>query len=55
MLRTIEKVVAQVKSTFENVEDLWYKVRVVLTRALEPYPEARAAVARAVEEEFCSG
>ena len=49
---TIRKGVAQVKGAIEDVQELWNKVRMVLMRALKPYPEARMAVMQAIEEEF---
>jgi len=52
--RTIEKVVAQVKDTIQDVQGIWHRIRVVLTRALTPHPEAQAAVMRAIEEELLS-
>ena len=52
MLRTIEKAGAQVKGAIQDVQELWNKIRVVLSRALTPHPEARAAVMVAIEEEF---
>jgi hypothetical protein len=50
--RTIEKVVAEVKGAIQNVHELWHRIRVVLTDALRPYPEAQMAVSRAIEAEF---
>ena len=50
--RTIEKVVAEVKDTMEEAVDIWKKMKSLLDRALMPYPEARAAVLRAFEEEL---
>jgi hypothetical protein len=50
--RTIEKVVTEVKGAIQNVHELWHRIRVVLTAALKPYPDAQMAVSRAIEEEF---
>ena len=50
--RTIEKLVGNVKDTIQDAQEIWHRVRVVLTRALDPHPEAQAAVIRAIEEEL---
>jgi hypothetical protein len=52
VLRTIEKVVGKVNDALQGAQEIWNRVRVVLTRALDPHPEAQAAVIRAIEEEL---
>ena len=44
--------VGKVKETIQNAGDVWTRVRDVLDVALVPHPEARAAVLRAIEQEF---
>ena len=52
MVRTIRKVVAEVKDAIQDVHEIWNRIRVVLTRALISHPEAQAAVIQAIEEEL---
>jgi nitrate reductase assembly molybdenum cofactor insertion protein NarJ len=52
VLRTIEKIVDKVKDAIQNARDVWQRLRVVLCRALEPFPEAQAAVVGAIDAEL---
>ena len=52
MARTIRRVAAQVKAAAPDLREIWRRIRVVMTRALMPHPEARDAVMRAWEKEF---
>ena len=55
VLRTIEKIVDKVKDAIQNAREVWERLRVILTRALETLPEAQAAVVRAIDAELVAG
>jgi hypothetical protein len=52
VVRTVERIVGEVKDTIEDGRETWRRMRALLDRALLPHPEARAAVVRAFEEEL---
>ena len=45
----------KVQEAIQNAREVWERLRVVLSRALETLPEAQAAVVGAIDAELVAG